>query len=115
MDWLQKLPATRRYPAGWEWTIWRKLPTVLLAGTVLPIIGWYLLYWLMATDSPAGLRWLQMVGYALVGAVLFHWMAVFTIAIGCAIVMLMKGPGYVADGYPVSHSDQPQDPSLGRL
>lgn len=29
-------------------------------------------------------------------------------AIGCVIVMVMKGPAYVADGYPVSHRDRPR-------
>ena len=42
MDWLQKLPSTCRSPAGWEWAIWRKLPVVLLVGTVVPIAGWCL-------------------------------------------------------------------------
>jgi hypothetical protein len=41
--------------------------------------------------------------------VVFHWTAVFTIAIGCVVVMLMKGPGYVADDpMELSHSDQPR-------
>jgi len=30
-----------------------------------------------------------------------------TVAIGCVIVTIMKGPAYVADAYPVSHRDQP--------
>nr|WP_315209316.1 hypothetical protein [uncultured Albidiferax sp.] len=115
MDWLQKLPSTCRSPAGWERAIWRKLPVVLLVGTVVPIAGWCLWYAFMAGDTAAELRWVQMVGYAVVGAVLFHWTAVLTVGIGCAIVMLMKGPGYVADGFPVSHSDQPRDASLDRL
>jgi hypothetical protein len=47
-------------------------------------------------------------GYVVAGVVIFHWTAVFTIAIGCVVVMLMKGPGYVADPLEVSHSDQPR-------
>jgi len=39
---------------------------------------------------------------------------VVALGIGCVIVMVMKGPGYVADGYPVSHSDRPRDAALGR-
>ncbi len=113
--WLQKLPASRRAAAGWEWFIWRKLPMVLLAGTALPIAGWCLLHWAMASDTAAELRWLQTAGYMVVGAVLFHWTAVLTVGIGCVIVMLMKGPGYVADGFEVSHSDQPRDAAQGRL
>ena len=43
-----------------------------------------------------------------IGAVIFHWSAVVTTAIGCVVVMVMKGPGYVADGMEVSHSDKPR-------
>ena len=57
MNWLKKLPKTRRANSGLEWHLWRKLP----------LIG-----------------------------------------IGCVIVMVMKGPGYVADGYRLSHSDAPR-------
>jgi hypothetical protein len=53
-------------------------------------------------------RWLQMADYIVAGIVIFHWTAVLTVAIGCVVVMLMKGPGYVADGLEVSHSDRPR-------
>jgi hypothetical protein len=43
--------------------------------------------------------------------VVFHWTAVFTVAIGCVVVMLMKGPGYVADGMELSHRDKPRPTS----
>jgi hypothetical protein len=43
--------------------------------------------------------------------VLFHWSLVVTAAIGCAIVMVMKGPAYAADSYTVSHSDRPRQSS----
>jgi hypothetical protein len=46
--------------------------------------------------------------YVVAGVVVFHWTAVFTVAIGCVVVMLMKGPGYVADGMELSHSDRPR-------
>jgi hypothetical protein len=32
------------------------------------------------------------------------------VAIGCVIVMLMKGPAYVADAYELPHRDQPLPP-----
>jgi len=32
---------------------------------------------------------------------------VLAVAIGCIIVMVMKGPAYVADGYQLSHREQP--------
>ena len=37
------------------------------------------------------------------------WTAVLTLALGYAIVWVMKGPGYVADAYALSDADQPVD------
>jgi hypothetical protein len=53
-------------------------------------------------------RTLQMALFTCVGVIIFNFTMVLTIAIGCVIVMIMKGPGYVADGYWVSHSDKPR-------
>jgi hypothetical protein len=39
--------------------------------------------------------------YVMLGLVMLHWTLVLTLAIGCVIVMLMKGPAYVADAYPM--------------
>ena len=49
-----------------------------------------------------------MIDYVVAGAVFFHWVALLTVAMACMIVMVMKGPAYVADAYPLSHSDQPR-------
>ncbi|MHB1249700.1 MAG: hypothetical protein ACYCZL_09945, partial [Polaromonas sp.] len=59
--------------------------------------------------SAAQARWLQMAGYFVWGVLIFHWTMVVTVGIGCIIVMVMKGPGYVADGYNVPHSDRPRE------
>ena len=108
MNWLQKLPPSRRSAPGLEWQIWRRLPVVWVAGTALPIIGLLLLHLAMAPASAADERWLQLVGYMVAGMVTFHWVALLTVAMGCVIVMVMKGPAYVADAYPLSHSDRPR-------
>ena len=108
MNWLQKLPNSRRSASGAEWLIWRKLPMIFAVGTALPLLALLTLHWLTDSTAPADARWLQMADYLVMGVVLVHWTAVLTVGIGCVIVMLMKGPAYVADGYPVSHSDQPK-------
>ena len=109
MKWLQKIPNTVRSASGLEWSLWRKLPMIALLGTVLPLLGLLAVHAITDADaSPAQARWLQLADY-FVGAVLvFHWTMVITVAIGCVIVMVMKGPGYVADSYPVSHADRPR-------
>lgn len=109
MNWLQKLPHTSRSASGLEWTLWRKLPLIALLGTALPLLGLGLMHWLAdPAASAAQARWLQMADYFVWGVLVFHWIMVLTVGIGCIIVMVMKGPGYVADGYNVSHSDRPR-------
>ena len=109
MNWLKKLPQSPRSESGLEWRLWRKLPLIALAGTVLPLLALGLVHLLADPNgSAADARWLQMVDYMVGGLVVFHWSMVATVAIGCVIVMVMKGPGYVADGLRVSHSDQPR-------
>jgi hypothetical protein len=109
MSWLNKLPNSIRSASGLEWALWRKLPLILLVGTALPLAAAVALH--LGTDPhiAADVRWLQTMDYVVAGVVVFHWTAVFTIAIGCVVVMLMKGPGYVADDpLELSHSDQPR-------
>jgi hypothetical protein len=89
--------------------LWRKLPWITLVGTIAPLVCLGLLHWTFASDTdPAQTRWLQMADFMVGGIVVLHWTLVLTVAVGCVIVMVMKGPGYVADGYKVSHSDQPR-------
>jgi hypothetical protein len=108
MSWLNKLPNSIRSASGLEWSLWRKLPLILLVGTALPLAAAVALH-LGADPNAADARWLQTMDYVVAGVVVFHWTAVFTIAIGCVVVMLMKGPGYVADDpMELSHSDKPR-------
>ena len=110
MNWLKKLPQTRRANSGLEWRLWRKLPLIALLGTLLPLLVLGLVHLLADPQaSAADIRWLQMFDYMVGGVIVFHGSMVVTVGIGCVIVMVMKGPGYVADGYRVSHSDQPRE------
>ena len=109
MNWLRKLPNSVRAASGMEWLIWRKLPLIALLGTALPLLGLAILHFWMDTEaSSAQARWLQMADYFCWAVVVFNITMVFTVAIGCVIVMVMKGPGYTADSYRVSHSDAPR-------
>ena len=109
MNWFDKLPRTKRATSGLEWTLWKKLPLIAVAGTLLPLAVLTLMYFSQGeSPEPAAERWLLMAAYVVVGVVLFHWSMVITVGIGCLIVMAMKGPGYVADGYLLPHSDQPR-------
>ena len=43
--------------------------------------------------------------YTIFGVVVLHWTLVLTVALGCFIVRVMKGPAYVADAYPLPDDD----------
>lgn len=109
MNWLRKLPGYQRTPAGFELRLLRMMPTVWLAGTLLPALMAFAARYLLTGDTAAELaRNIQMFDYAMIGLVILLWTLVLTVTIGCIIVWLMKGPAYVADGYEVSHSDKPR-------
>ena len=109
MNWLQKVPHSIRSASGLEWALWRKLPMIALMGTLLPVLGLGLFYALSDPDTSASAaRTLQLARYVVVAIIVFHWTMVLTVAVGCVIVMVMKGPGYQADSYPLSHSDKPR-------
>ena len=109
MNWFKKIPHQYRAASGLEWRLWRKLPLIALVGTALPLLCLALMHLLGEPVPDASeARWIQMMDYVVGGVIIFHWSMVLTIGIGCVIVMVMKGPGYVADGYRVSHSDQPR-------
>lgn len=114
MDALKKLPGFTRSAPGLEWALWKKLPWIGLAGTALPavLMG---LAWMTAPEPPtaASERELTQWLYIAIGVVVLHWTLMLTTAIGCVIVMLMKGPAFVADGFDVQHSDRPGSQSMG--
>ena len=120
MRYLQKLPNSRRSPPGLEWTIWRRLPAAFLAGTAIPALCYLYARLFPAPASGQTIeKYLAGVEIAVIAVVITAWTAVFTVAIGCVTVMIMKGPAYVADQYPLSDADQPRrrheddDPSGG--
>jgi hypothetical protein len=102
MSALKRLPGYQRSPHGLEWALFKRLPAILLLGTALPALL-ALAFWWVAPERPTAAeeRDLLLLTYRLVGLVVLHWTLVLTVAIGCAIVLLMKGPAFVADAYPM--------------
>lgn len=113
MRWLNRLPDSRRSPPGLEWVIWRRLPAILLWGTAVPAIVAALAWWLAPARSPvAEDPALLLFTFQIVGLVVLHWTLVVTLAIGCAVVMVMKGSAFVADAYPLPEQvERPPPPS----
>lgn len=109
INWLTRLPGYIRTPYGFELRLLRLMPHVLVAGTLLPALMAWLARFFVKQGSTAEIeRYLQMFDYVMIGLVVSIWTAGLITVFGCVIVWVMKGPAYVADGYNVSHSDQPK-------
>jgi hypothetical protein len=52
-------------------------------------------------------KYLGMMEIIAVSLAITGWTAVFTVAIGCVAVWIMKGPAYVADRYELEDADTP--------
>ncbi len=98
----------RRAPPGLERVIWRKLPAALFGSIFLPICLSVAMRLLPAEGTAAQVaKATKTVDFFAVGLGMTALTAVFTVAIGCIIVMVMKGPAYVADAYELNAADQP--------
>ena len=113
MNLFNQLPGFVRSPAGLEQQIWRRLPAILLCGTLLPLLLAGLNRVLAATLAPGRTEAaLQLWDYTMWGVVVLHWSLVLTLGIGCLIVRVMKGPAYVADAYQLP---EPTEASLDSM
>ncbi|MDT8386505.1 MAG: hypothetical protein RQ736_03275 [Thiogranum sp.] len=111
MRYLKKLPNSRRAAPGLERKLLRKLPMLVLGGTMIPllvVIGSHL--WPSAGDALDVARHLKTITYFAVASVITFWTLCFTLLVGCIVVVVMKGPAYVADAYELSDADEPGKP-----
>ncbi|HAF02016.1 MAG TPA: hypothetical protein DCO68_08960 [Methylophilaceae bacterium] len=95
MKLFNKLPNSICYPSGVEWPLLKKLPFIFLIGTLLiglPAISIFI------QNSEINAEQYRTI-YICFGLLFTFWFFVGVAAIGCVVVMIMKGPGYVADAY----------------
>ena len=97
----------RRVPPGLEWQILRKLPHITLAGSLIPVALAVLVRVLPSEPGVDIAKHIKTVDIFAIATAITFLTAVLTIAIGCIVVYIMKGPAYVADAYPLQHSDHP--------
>ena len=99
----------RRVPPGLEVQILRKLPRITLVGALL--IGALSVFVRVLPAQPGVdvAKHISSVDIFAIASAITFLTAVFTVAIGCVVVHVMKGPAYVADAYPVEHADRPAD------
>jgi hypothetical protein len=110
MSMFNQLPGFVRTPAGLERVILRRMPKAFLLSALLPALAALSARWFDWSGTEAAVAAsIQMVDIVAIGVVLLLWTLLLTLAIGAFIVMVMKGPAYVADGYPLVESDRPLD------
>ncbi len=97
----------RRVPPGLEWQILRKLPHITLAGSLIPVALAVLVRVLPPEPGVDVAKHIKTVDIFAIATAITFFTAVLTVAIACVVVFLMKGPAYVADAYPLQHSDHP--------
>jgi hypothetical protein len=102
------LPGFQKSPAGLERRILRTLPRLLWQGTaLLALVAVAVQFWPWSGHEAQVFTRTTTLHIWLFSLVVLHWTMVLTVAIGAFIVMVMKGPAYVADAYPLEDADQP--------
>jgi hypothetical protein len=108
MQLFKKLPGYRREPHGLEWALMKKLPYALLVGTAVPALTALGMRVIQHEGNAAEIaKLIKTTDIVLIAAAVTAWTAVLTIAIGCFVVIVMKGPAYVADAYQLHDAEQP--------
>lgn len=102
IDFFKKLPNATQYPIGIEWPILKKIPHIFIIGTLLITSPAVIIYFKNAVISAAQYKTI----YICLGALFSYWFFVGVLAIGCVLIMIMKGPGYVADAYELPKEDK---------
>ncbi len=100
--WLTKLPGYQVYEPGLERRVLRELPQFTLLGILA--IGLPSLLARLFLSAKAQ----YMTDILVIATEVFFLSMVMTVAIGAFIVMLAKGPAYVADAYPLIDSERPR-------
>lgn len=108
MNAFNRLPGFVREPPGRERKVLRSLPSLFLFGTLalgLPsLVARYFPWSGSATDIATRIMTIDIY---VISLVILHWNILITVAIAAFIIMLMKGPAYVADAYPLDETDAP--------
>lgn len=107
MGLFNKLPGFQRSPAGLERKVLRWIPAALTMGLGVLVLPSLILRLTGRQGWQAG-QVASMVDIYAMGAILFYCNIIVAVAMTAFIVMLMKGPAYVADAYPLNDADSPR-------
>lgn len=106
MNFFNKLPGHIQTPSGYEWLVLKKIPRIFLICTALPCAVMLAFYLSNASIN----RDQEQVIYLCLGLLFTAWFFIGTVAIGCVVVMIMKGPAYVADPYELPEENDKLEP-----
>lgn len=106
---FNKLSGYQQTPAGLERKILRLIPGVFTFGIAILVLPSLVLR-LTGQVSWNPHEMVSMVDIYAVGAILLFCNLTVAVGVGALVVMLMKGPAYVADGYTLIDSDAPAQP-----
>lgn len=92
---------------GLETRLLRAWPWALALGTLLPLLIAGLI-WLGAPATPGSAEYkrLLLAWFTLIGLSIFYWTMLLTVAAGCWVVKVMKGPVLESDAYPLPERDR---------
>ena len=100
--WLTKLPGYQTYEPGLERKVLHQLPQFTVMGSLALALPSLLARLLMTPKAE------RIIDILVISAEIFFLGMVVTLGIAAFIVMLAKGPAYVADAYPLIDSDRPK-------
>lgn len=110
---FNKIPGFVVTPPGMERRVLALLPKALVVGSLLLAVPSLLVRLLVKDALELGTSTLVFtVDIYGISLLLLHWAVVLTVAIAAFIVMVMKGPAYVADPYPLIETDEPSPSKL---
>jgi hypothetical protein len=99
--WLRKLPGYQVYEPGLERKVLQELPQFIVSGSLALALPSLLSRLLLSTKAQ------RIIDILVISTEIFFLGMALTLAIAAFIVMLSKGPAYVADAYPLIDFDSP--------
>jgi hypothetical protein len=102
MEYFNRLPGFSQSPSGIEWTLLKKIPRIFILSCLIPCAIMLKLYLINDALNSEQLK----IIYQCLGVLFSIWFFLTTAAIGCIVVIIMKGPAYVADPYELPKEDE---------
>lgn len=106
MKLFNKLPGFIKTPSGFEWPLLKKIPLIFAISTAIPCAIMLTIYFSNESLSPEQ----QKIIFQCLGFLFSAWFFIGVIAIGCILIIIMKGPAYVADPYELPKENEDLEP-----